>query len=411
MQTLTVVSSLALFGLLALQIKWVANLSARYRSKQPEPDRACPHVRVILCLRGADPSLAGCLGALSEQTYSNWDLRVVLDDSRDPAADLIERYRENLPNMRVSVISQLLGTCSLKLNALSSELTELPDHCEAVTLIDADVKTYPDWLQDMVAPLADPEVGATTGVRWFSPDKSNPGSCVRMLWNTGAIPQMARFEIPWGGSLAMRADFVREARLADRWSRMIFEDTDLQTVLNEHGRRLVFVPRATMVNTEKTSLRNSFRYIRRQMLNARMYHPRWLRIFLFGIASSLLPLLLTVLAIWSLRTSETIVFQIAGGATAVYLLGMAVLAVCVERIVTAPRRRDGHSCTLKVLKALQYGGLTQLIYFTCLLLVIRQRQIDWRGIEYSCNRDPFNISMKTYTPYRSLESDNFSSIV
>ena len=316
--------ALCLFGLLALQLTWVRQLALSYRltgsQLPPSPDG---HARVILCLRGADPGLPECLEALSRQTYTNWDLRVVLDHEDDPAARIIANYENAHPNIHVSVMQQRLGTCSLKLNALAEELTSLPEDCQFVVLVDADVVTYSTWLQDMVTPLTSPEFGAATGVRWFDPAQANLGSSVRYLWNVGAIPQMHRFGIPWGGSLAIRADVIRSANLSQRWSRMVFEDADLNNVLQEQNLRLAVVASATLVNVETTSFRDAVRYIRRQMLNARMYHSHWWRMFTFGAFSSLLPVALFFLSIASYRAGEAAAFLIATMGLAGYAAGMA----------------------------------------------------------------------------------------
>lgn len=67
-----------------------------------------------------------------------------------------------------------------------------------VALIDADVEAYTDWLRDLVSPLSQPGVGATTGVRWFVPTSTNAGSLVRYVWNSAASTQMNAVSNPLG---------------------------------------------------------------------------------------------------------------------------------------------------------------------------------------------------------------------
>ena len=348
---------------------------------------------------------------MSRQNYLNWDLRIVLDHAEDPAAAVLDDFVKSHANVDVSVMEQHPGTCSLKLNALSRELSELPETCEFVVLVDADVVTYEDWLHDMVAPFSDEKVGAATGVRWFAPPDARPGSWVRSLWNIGAIPQMVFFGIPWGGSLAIRKDLIQEADLSDRWSRMVFEDADLNSVLKEQGRRLAVVPRATLVNREATGLRDAVRYIRRQMLNARMYHPLWWRMFAYGVASSLLPALLVVLVIVSVTHGDERSLQFAGFALVVHAVGMAMTAVRVKQIVSRPLLDRRLPVPSRLAPGLCYALLTQIVYLACLLLVIRQRTIDWRGIRYCWQNDPFDIRMQAYQPYRPDTDSQTSSIV
>src|SRR5438445_469746 len=51
----------------------------------PPITEPCPNVAVILCLRGVDPSLDGCLHGLLNQDYPRYQVRIVVDCIEDPA--------------------------------------------------------------------------------------------------------------------------------------------------------------------------------------------------------------------------------------------------------------------------------------------------------------------------------------
>jgi cellulose synthase/poly-beta-1,6-N-acetylglucosamine synthase-like glycosyltransferase len=106
-----------------------------------------PVVSVFLCVRGGDPSLAGCLNGLLEQDYPNYDIRVVIDSSDDPAwqviAPIVERADPRI--LQIRVLENRLRTCSLKLSSLVQAIAAMSESTEAVVLVDADVIPYRRW--------------------------------------------------------------------------------------------------------------------------------------------------------------------------------------------------------------------------------------------------------------------------
>src|SRR4051794_14574103 len=256
---LTVISLTALAVTAAWQAVWAgrfASLFGRGEVDGPRPDEL-PRAAVILAVRGADPSLADCLDGLLRQDYPHYDVHVVIDSPTDPGRAVVERVAGHSPRVHVSYLDPR-PTCSLKLSALVQAVGALDDSVGAVALIDADVVPHPGWLRDLVAALAAPGVGAATGFRWYRPARCNPGSLVRYLWGVAACTQMYAFDIPWGGSLAFRAELFRAANLSEQWARAFCEDTAFYRVLHDRGLRLRFLPSVTMVNRESIDLRSCF---------------------------------------------------------------------------------------------------------------------------------------------------------
>lgn len=374
-----------------------------------------PRTVVILCLRGADPQLEDCLSGLLRQDYDSWELRIVVDHIDDPSLAVVEDLLAHEPhsNVTVRILESHYQTCSLKLSALSQELALLDDDCEAVVLVDADVITYPNWLRDMVNPLQDGNVGAATGLRWFQPPKDSEGATIRYLWNLAAIGQMHHSGIPWGGSLAMRADFVRSAALSDEWSQMLFEDTALACSLDKAGLQLGFVPNAVMVNTEAIRCAELARYVRRQMLNARLYHPAWKTIFSHGVLSTL-GTVGTLLAMpVALMSLNWIAAGILAGTSAVAIGFTTYYAIrldrSVRRVLNARGEQHQNSALPRSSSRLVF---VQALYCVALLSAHRQRTVDWRGIQYDIDvvDGDCRVQLREYRPIE-LALDPVSSIV
>ena len=274
----------------------------------------------------------------------------------------------------------------------------LAPSCQAVVLIDADVIPYRSWLRDLVLPLTDPKIGATTGIRWFTPNAATWGSLVRYLWNAAASMQMHALHIPWGGSLALRADVFRRSELLQQWAVSLWEDTGSYRIIRDLGLRLQFVSAATMVNRETTHLKGCFRFIRRQMLNVRLYHASWPAILAHGIGSAVALSLAFGLATVGLASGnwQATILPLTG--MVLYAGGMGFTLVSVEQHVHRVACGRGEPTTSISLKTLCAIPLAHVVYFACLASASVRGRISWRGITYDFD-GPWTVRMRKYRPY------------
>ncbi len=408
---LTALSLGLLAALLVLLVIWVKRFLRLFSPRRAAPPvQDLPRAVVVLSVRGADPSLVRCLEGLLQQDYPDYDVRIIIDSRQDAGWRMVHRVlgAPLPPNVRVDILQAPQKTCSLKLSALVQALRDLDESFGVVALIDADVVPHRSWLRDLTAPLADPTVGAATGIRWYVPEQDNWGSLVRHLWNVVATVIMHAFDIPWGGSLAFRADVVRRSDVLERWSHSLFEDTGFQRVIADLGLRLRFVPAATMMNRESTDLGSCFRFIRRQLLNARLYHGSWSIILPHGILFTLAPALVIGMVLVTLVLGEWTAAACLAAGLVVYALALGMVLRAVERCVHAA----GDTCPALSAKALLAIPLTQAVYLACLLSAAQLRKVDWRGITYEFH-GPWNVRMMEYQPYRSATgpADRTASLV
>ncbi len=312
MTTVAVLVLCFIVGVFAMQsvlaFGFLGGLSIQWRSSA----EYSPKVAIVLCLRGADPFLDRCIRALAQLNYPNFEVRIVVDDKQDPSWEILQRELTEQGAFRLAV-DQLRSpniTCSLKCSSVAQAIRELDDSIEVVALLDADTIVHPNWLRELITPLADPTVGATTGNRWYMPERLSLGSLVRYSWNAAAVVIMYWCRIAWGGTLAIRRSVIDRADLLTRWQNAFCEDTMLFDTLRAHGLRQVFVPSLMMVNRENCTLRGVSAWITRQLLNSRLYHPGWLLTVMHCFATVLAPLLafISLIAAMALRC----VFQAAG---------------------------------------------------------------------------------------------------
>jgi cellulose synthase/poly-beta-1,6-N-acetylglucosamine synthase-like glycosyltransferase len=410
------VSLICVFPLMALfivlPVLWSWRLVWLYfcRSRVPTANgNYSPQAAVILCLRGADPSLASCLTGLLQQDYPRYPVWIVVDSREDPAWNMVRQvlaggFRSHV-EVHVELLEQRRETCSLKVSSQLQIISKLDSSVEVVALIDADAVPARDWLRSLVAPLADPRIGASSGVRWFVPPDSCWGTIVRHLYNSASFTQMYAFNIPWGGSLAIRARLLQESKLVDHWSQCFCEDNSAYGILRAHGLRLAFVPEATQINRESIDLAGCFNFILRQLLCVRLHHVHWRKILLVNIGIFLVQIVCALLlgAGWIMHRWDWAIGSAA--LLGLYGVGMfsalAVGEVLIRRIIA--KRGETLPYARVSWRMWPAGILTQLLSIYCLIASVFLRTIHWRGVAYAIH-GPENIRLLEYHPFQPLSA-------
>jgi hypothetical protein len=393
-----------------VQLIWAWRFTALSRRRQftTVPDEQLPRAAVVLSLRGADPSLVGCLDGLLKLDYPRYDVKIIIDSREDPAWDLVRKIvaEAGADNVEIQSLDQRRDTCSLKLSALVQAVGRLDASFGVVAFVDADVHVYPGWLRDMVAPLSEPGVGASNGIRWFLPAEANWGTLARYLWNAAACTQMVAFQIPWGGSLAFRADVLRDAGLLDRWGRSFCEDTGAYRALRDRGLAIRFVGPATLVSHETIDLPTCFRFVRRQLLAARLYHESWPYVLTLGLTNSAALLTALVLCGTFAWLGEWVHATWMGGLFVGQFLALAVGLVGIERPIRRLARGRGEPATplrrTTLPKILLAIPLATAVHSACLVAAAVARRVRWRGITYLV-KGPHDVRLLTYHPFRPPE--------
>lgn len=408
---MTLLSVIVLAGLVLLLVGQVgvmlcfrAALNAR-RPPLPDDD-ACPRVSVVLCLRGSDPFLVDTLHAVFDLDYPRFDLRVVVDGRSDPAWRIVEDVvrARGATNVTIEPLEARLDSCSLKCSSVVQTVARLDDSYEVIALLDADTIPHHTWLRELVAPLADPAVGGATGNRWYMPHPLSWAGLVRYLWNAAAVPQMYLYNIAWGGTLALKTEVFKQGDLLDRWSHAFCEDTMLFTMLRRHGLKVAFVPSLMMINREGCDLRGFFRWVRRQLLTARLYHPGWKAVVLHGVSTTVWPLVALAVGAAALIVGNWQAALIALGGLVAYELCLPLVLMPMERAVRRIARQRGEATAwlglggaLRLMPAIV---LTQFVYAAALGNSLLLRTVDWRGVQYRID-GPFEIRLLEYRPYEA----------
>jgi glycosyltransferase involved in cell wall biosynthesis len=370
------------------------------------PDERAPKAVVILCLRGTDPYLKDCIAGLLNQDYPNYKVRIIVDSAQDPAHRVLSEALKpkDYDSVTVENLTQPSGTCSLKCSSLVQVVRSLDPSVEFIAQMDADIVAHRTWLRELATALEPADVGAATGNRWYMPQTLSTGSVVRYAWNAAAIVQMYWYRIAWGGTLAVKTRVLRESDMLDRLGRAFCEDTMQFEQLQKLGLRVAFVPSLMMINRENTSLGGFYRWVIRQLLTVRLYHPAWTAILIHGVVSTVVPLGSLGLLMVSLARGDSASASILGSAFALFVISLLLslwgMVVMVNRIATSRGEPTKwiHGVG-DLLKCAALMPITQLVYPAALAEAAVKRSTNWRGIRYQIN-GPWDIRVEEYVPYR-----------
>ncbi len=382
------------------QVVLVARFTARCRAgaENAAPDAPClSPARVVLCLRGSDPFLADTIRAAVSQDHPDYELRVIVDSRTDPAwAEVHAALAAVEPRCRVIVepLAARPATSTLKCASLLQGLRDAEHDTAMVALLDADVVPPATWLRSLGVALAAPGCGVATGNRWYAPPDDVLGSWTRAGWNAGALVQMVCFGIPWGGTLALRSSLLEAAGLREKWGAAFCEDTLLPAALADADERVSFVPTLIAVNRESISLDALVPWITRQLLTARLYHPAWPVVAVFGLSAPTTVATTLVAAGLALARGDRAAMVGLCGCLALFLMSLPTLFLWIERVVRHTVAGRTAVPTSSFLDAVRGTFTAQGVYGGAILRAMTMRSAHWRGVTYAI-RGPWNIQLVT----------------
>jgi ceramide glucosyltransferase len=271
-----------------------------------------PKASIIAPCKGLERGLEENLQALFRQNYPQYEIIFVVASADDPALPVIEKViQSHNPAQAIafdpvakSIASETSNDCyarpksklliagsddrrSEKVNNLLAALDAVAEDSQALVFVDSDARVASDWLASLVAPLADEQTGATTGYRWYIPERGGFFAALLSAWNGSVATTLGdhKRNFAWGGSTAILKTTFRQNKVSEAWTNALSDDYALTNVLQKNGRHICFVPRCLTLSIEDASLRSLLEFTTRQVIITRVYNAR---LWWIGIISQLL---------------------------------------------------------------------------------------------------------------------------
>lgn len=344
----------------------------RRETSRPLPDFQ-PFVSVIAPGRGLEPGLIDNLRPLLNQNYPRYEVLFVFDALDDPALEIVDELKGSVPSR--TVIAGPATDSGQKVHNLRVAVNEIDPQSEVLVFVDTDARPGQNWLRQLVAPLADETVGASTGYRWFIPDRGGIASRLRSVWNASvasALGSDTAKNFCWGGSTAIRRETFDTLDVSDRWRGTVSDDFTITHVLKEAKLPIHFTPRCLVASVGDCDFRELFEFTTRQIKITRVYASHlWLPLLLgsslFAIAFFGGIILLILFRSFAILAVVLVIFAL--GATKSFIRFRAVSTVL-------------KTSNLDLLAHIFLWPFASLLYLYNAILAGFSRRIKWRGITY-----------------------------
>jgi cellulose synthase/poly-beta-1,6-N-acetylglucosamine synthase-like glycosyltransferase len=225
--------------------------------------------------KGDEPGLERNIEAVLTQDYDSYQTIIVTDSKEDPAyavaGSVIVRHFNTKAKLCTSELSE---GASGKVAALLTGLKNSAGDVEVYAFVDSDARVPANWLGELVSPLVDERIGSTTGFRWCFPLTGSLWSHVEAVWNASGTNLLFddRYNFPWGGAMALRAETLRRIDVKRVWQSAISDDMTLNLALRKYGYRILFLPQCMVATFSQTSLPRLLKWATRQTLMTKVFN-------------------------------------------------------------------------------------------------------------------------------------------
>ena len=266
------------YFLLTLEIlAIIASFLYARRERKTERPNYTPKAVIIAPHYGWDSQTEKNVKCLLNQDYAgNYEVFFVTHAKGESEHDISYPHlldiAEAHPQARVLLAPNIVDNSlprSQKVQNLITAIATLSDDVEVIAFVDADVTIQKDWLTLLVEPLQDKNIGATVGARFYFPHTHNAPSLVEAIWVNFQIGLQGDHPLAmvWGGSNAIRREFIKEGNILQRWKNAVVEDLNLTHATRDCKLKVHFVPDCIAItHVENRTWKQVLEFTNRQLI-------------------------------------------------------------------------------------------------------------------------------------------------
>ncbi len=366
--------------------------STRYQAYRPP-------VTLIVPFKGFDHDLKRGIRALLTLEYPQYRVIAVIESEDDPAHQVLRETVAEFPvgpTVEIVVAGLAPNHTGQKVHNQLAAFEHLEGHArplentDVVVFADSDAVPHARWMAQLVEPLMNDKNGVTTGYRWLIPQlraqRPRWGSVFASVINSGVATFIGHGSLTqaWGGSMAIRADFLRQAGLADRFRGALSDDYQITRLCHDHERRVHFIHHCLVPSGIDLTLGDLFEFGRRQYLITRVHDTK-----LYAMALALSGgYLLAVGAAWIGGAVAWCTGHLGIAAFAVFALVFVGVANQYRATLRHRAVRAAFGPTMAhhlrhTMMVDRFGTtLVSAVNFLLLLSALSSRRMTWRGIDY-----------------------------
>lgn len=361
---------------------------AAKRSKKPCKG-ARPNVLLTVPCKGIDNAFEKNISSFFKLQYPNYHLYFVVEDISDRAYEKLNEIKTQhrkdslAADIQILIAGEATGS-SQKIHNMLHSYNNAPENTEVLVFADSDACVRPNWLEHLVYPLRKPKAGATTGYRWFVPEKNNLATLALSALNA-KIAQMlgnSRFNQAWGGSMAITREMFEKTNLPQIWKNAISDDLTLSYAVKKQKKKIIFAPSCLVPSYESTTWPALFEFARRQFVITKVTMPRTWAFALFCSTMALL-------GVWGAGAIAIIAHSDQKQNLALYisvpilfLAGQFIRTVLRQIMIARLLPEDAKRLRVAAAADILGNLIWAWVMFACIAASAIGRTIKWRGIKY-----------------------------
>lgn len=325
-----------------------------------------PPVSVLKPVRGLEKNLKRNLRTIATQDYPNYQVIYSVQDPQDSAYPILKEIQREFGSERISVvISNVEAGANGKVNNLLGAIEEARH--DIIIISDSDTNLRPDYIRNIVSPLANPDVGCVCTPFKVTKADSWYEKMELLTMNADFMPSVMFAEVTGasnsclGPSIAIRRSTLDKLGGLESLADYLVEDYEIGRRVWTSGQKMVLLPYMIDVVVDLSSWKNWWSHQVYWDQNTYLARPS---AFISTVLIRSVPFAL----IFALLRSDLIGLGI--------LLTTIVIRM-ISAMMVAQTMQDKE--TIKNLYLLPFRDAVGLIFWG---LAFTQRTVIWRGVEF-----------------------------